>query len=111
MGALHDTTANKPRIAVTPAAAMLDERVAIRLTGCAPGQRVTVRARMRDDADQLWQSHATFSVDGGGAVDFARQAPLAGSYAAVDAMGLFWSMQTDGPLPCIVDASALTVAL
>ena len=60
-----------------------------------PGQQVTVRAQMQDDTGRHWQSHAIFVADERGEVDVATQRPLAGTYADIDAMGLFWSMRLD----------------
>ncbi len=79
-------------ISVTPAVALVDTPVAITLAGFAPGEDVTLRARTRDDDGREWASFATFRADGAGAVDLTSQPPLAGSYAAADAMGPFWSM-------------------
>ena len=45
-----------PAITITPNPALSDEPVYIRLPGCAPGQRVTLRAEMADDAGQRWRS-------------------------------------------------------
>ena len=91
----RDGTNARPRLEVVQAQPLIDEPVQIRLTGLVPGQQVTVRARMQDDTGRLWASHATFNADGRGAVDVATQRPLAGTYAAIDAMGLFWSMRVD----------------
>jgi dienelactone hydrolase len=71
---------------------LLDEPLAIQLYGFAPGERVTVRASMRDDLDRRWSSAATFVADEAGHVDLATQAPIAGDYTGVDARGLCWSM-------------------
>jgi dienelactone hydrolase len=71
---------------------MVDERLEIQLTGLDPGQHVTLRASQTDDLQRTWRAHATFVADSGGEVDVARQAPVSGTYADVDAMGLVWSM-------------------
>jgi dienelactone hydrolase len=42
-----------------------------------------------------WSSSATFLSDRAGRIDLTRMAPIAGSYAGVDGMGLFWSAQRD----------------
>ena len=56
--------ASSPLLTVEPASALLDEPVAIRLTGLAPRQVVTVTAAMTDHFDRRWQSEATFTADG-----------------------------------------------
>ncbi len=81
-----------PSITGVPATALIDERVEIGLTGVRPHGAVTIRAQMRDDDNRSWRSHATFRADAQGGVAVAAQAPLAGTYTDVDAMGLFWSM-------------------
>ncbi len=70
--------------------AVIDERLTIRVRGLEPGRPVTVCASvaMRDRC--LW-SHASFVARPDGTVDLSTDAPVAGGYAGVDAMGLFWS--------------------
>src|SRR5689334_537266 len=82
-----------PAISITPDPALSDEPVRIHLSGFRPGQRVTLRAEMADDAGQRWRSWAEFAANEAGDVDVATAAPLAGSYSSVDAMGFFWSME------------------
>ena len=69
-----------PLLTVEPASALLDESVAIRLTGLAPGASVTLMATMTDHVDRRWQSAATFTADSGGVVDVPTRAPITGSY-------------------------------
>ncbi|MBI4279728.1 MAG: acyl-CoA thioesterase/BAAT N-terminal domain-containing protein [Armatimonadetes bacterium] len=104
------------RMDAEPRKALADEKVHIKLTGLAPGQRVTVRARARDHAGQVWESNAAFAADGGGNVDVSAQAPIGGTYGAVDATGLFWSMvpQVEGKDPApfaLTSVTPITVAL
>lgn len=85
-----------PAIIISPAAALTDEPVNIRVSGFTPGQQITVRARTNgDDLGRLWQSHAVFPVSENGTVDLATQPPLAGTYQEADPMGLFWTMELD----------------
>ncbi len=79
-------------LTVDPARAMDDEVVSIRAAGLAPGERVAIRAELTDGAGRRWASQAEFVADPEGAVDAAKQAPAAGSYKDVSAMGLVWSM-------------------
>lgn len=84
-----------PMIIITPEPALSDQMVHMQLVGCAPGQRVTLRAKMDDDAGQRWRSWADCVADATGVVDLATAAPLAGTYSGADAMGFLWSMERD----------------
>lgn len=79
-------------IKVEPVSALIDEVVSIQLSGLAPGQNVTVRARTRFHTSHVWESYATFMADKNGSVDVSAQQPLTGTYETADPMGLFWSM-------------------
>lgn len=78
---------------VTPLEALVDEQVAIRLSGLLPGQTATLWMRTRDAKEDVWASSASFVADDRGEIDLVTQQPVAGSYHKVDPMGLFWSMQ------------------
>ncbi|HZO73243.1 MAG TPA: acyl-CoA thioesterase/bile acid-CoA:amino acid N-acyltransferase family protein [Ktedonobacteraceae bacterium] len=78
---------------VTPLEALVDEQVAIRLSGLLPGQTATLWMRTRDGQEDVWVSSASFVADDHGEIDLTTQQPVAGSYHKVDPMGLFWSMQ------------------
>ena len=80
---------------VVPARVMADEAAAIRVTGVEPNQRVTIRAELTDGGGQAWASQADFAADAQGTVDASKQAPVAGSYKEVSAMGLIWSMMPE----------------
>jgi dienelactone hydrolase len=82
-------------LTATPVAGLLDEPVAVRLSGAGPGQRVTVRARIDDGRRGRWTSHAVLEADARGTIDLATAAPGAGSYAGADPSGLFWSLAAD----------------
>lgn len=77
---------------VVPARAMADEAATIRIAGLDPNERIAIRAELTDGSGQLWASQADFAADAQGAVDASKQAPVAGSYKEVSAMGLIWSM-------------------
>ena len=81
-----------PYIKIYPESALVDEVVKIQVLDLQPGQIITLRASMNDDADLKWESYATFVADNEGVIDVASQAPLSGTYDAVDPMGLIWSM-------------------
>src|SRR5579859_523458 len=82
----------QPRIEITPATALVDEKVAICLEGFAPHQRVTLHVRVNDAKGTEWSSHAAFEVDAQGTLDLSKQSPLSGTYTSADPMGLFWSI-------------------
>lgn len=73
-----------------PASCLVDETIAIRVLDLRPGARVTLKLWSRF-GDAVLLSSATFIADTDGAVDLSAHAPCFGSYAGVDAMGLFWS--------------------
>ncbi|MGE5704164.1 MAG: acyl-CoA thioesterase/bile acid-CoA:amino acid N-acyltransferase family protein [Clostridia bacterium] len=83
-----------PTINIYPHEIMIDQEVAITISGLRPSQLVTVRAK---DSGMLGgefeaESYATFQADSSGSIDIANQAPLSGTYDDIDAMGLLWSM-------------------
>src|SRR5690606_36272985 len=78
-------------LSVTPADALIDEPRAIRVEGLSAGERITIASQTERAGGVIWRSQAEFDADAQGVVDLARQAPLAGSYQDVSAMGLLWS--------------------
>ena len=107
IGRAHHTRVAQFRIEIEPRDALVDEAVAFRVLGCPPGQPVAVRARMADYLGRAWESRATFRADARGCVDLGTTRPEAGSYDAVDAMGLFWSMAADAePAAALFDSPA-----
>src|SRR5215213_10830519 len=89
-----------PAISIQPSESLIDEPVSIRLSGFEPNQKVTIRATTVGaafpdliDTGIVRESQATFQTGANGEVDLEKQAPLSGSYATADGMGLFWSMK------------------
>ena len=85
-----------PRLVVSARRVMVDAPIGIAVIGVAPGALVGVRLSIVGGGQTLatgrvWASHAVFRADRGGRVDAATDAPVAGDYQGVDAMGLFWS--------------------
>jgi hypothetical protein len=97
-----------PRIVVDQPVALYDAPTAIALEGFVPGAPVTVNATFQIPGAGRWGSNATFVADGAGRVDLTRDAPAAGTYGGVSAMGLFWSA---APLPGEPPALAYSVTL
>ena len=87
------TASSGIRLTVVPSPVLVDGLLNVAVTGCRPGQRVTVRARMRDALDRPWESEAVFAAGPDGAVDVAKARPVGGSYDTADARGLLWSMR------------------
>ncbi len=85
-----------PAIHVSPATALMDQMVNTKITGLLPNQAIRIVATIQDLDGEAWKSEAEFVADKAGTVDLDKQAPVRGSYAGVDGMGLFWSMKTVG---------------
>ncbi|XP_072030525.1 acyl-coenzyme A amino acid N-acyltransferase 1-like [Amphiura filiformis] len=90
-------TTMAPRIKVTPASALVDDKVATVITGLEPGSTVTIRAQMQE-RKMRFESHAHYIADLDGKVDFNERPSVGGSYVGnnsaqrIEPMGLFWSM-------------------
>ena len=80
-------------IDVTPAHVSIDEAAAIQVSGCRPGERMTIRAELSDGDDGRWVSQSEFIADAHGTVDTSRDSPVAGSYKEASGMGPVWSMK------------------
>jgi len=78
---------------VAPDHVFVDESAVIRVEGLQPKERVSIQAGLVDGAGQPWASQADFTADAEGIIDVSKQAPIGGSYKAVSAMGLIWSMR------------------
>ena len=73
--------------------ALSGDVVDVKVTGLAPGSAVTLYARNFGSDSKWYESYATFTANGDGAVDVASAAPSAGTYEGADPDGLFWSGQ------------------
>lgn len=73
-----------------PAECLVDESLEIRVRGAGAGERVVLQLCSRFN-DLTLLSEATFEADASGVIDLRKDAPVSGSYAGVDGMGLFWS--------------------
>jgi fermentation-respiration switch protein FrsA (DUF1100 family) len=102
-----------PRLAlsVTPDDALIDVPRRIAVNGAPPGARVTLASRTERAGGAVWHAEATFVADAGGTVDASRDAPVAGSYAGVSAMGLVWSQVPDDGTSRDVFPSPVTAPL
>ena len=77
---------------VAPRTVAMDEAFTVRATGLRPGERVTIRASMRDSAQGIWMAEAAYEADARGEVDVARDPSVGGAYRGVDRMGLVTRM-------------------
>jgi pimeloyl-ACP methyl ester carboxylesterase len=80
---------------IKPAHPLMDERLAILVSGLPPQRPITITAKTRARDGLWWRSSAVFIADARGRIDLASQASVVGSYHGPDAMGLFWSMTPD----------------
>ncbi|XP_003785225.1 acyl-coenzyme A amino acid N-acyltransferase 2 [Otolemur garnettii] len=84
-----------PQLTATPASALADEPVHIRVTGLPPFQVVTLKASLKDDKGDLFQSKAFYRANEAGEVDLEQAPALGGDYVGVHPMGLFWSLKPE----------------
>jgi dienelactone hydrolase len=85
-------TRPEPVVAIRPSAPLIDERLAVRVSGLPANTKITIAAKTRARDGLVWHSAAEFVSDARGQIDLATKAPVSGSYHGADAMGLFWSM-------------------
>uniref|UniRef100_A0A8D1PYI0 Acyl-coenzyme A thioesterase 4-like n=1 Tax=Sus scrofa TaxID=9823 RepID=A0A8D1PYI0_PIG len=85
-----------------------DEPVRIAVRGLAPGQRVTLRASLRDEKGALFRAHARYCADADGQLDLARAPALGGSFVGLEPMGLFWALEPEKPLLRLVKRDVQT---
>ncbi len=78
-------------LSITPEDALIDRPRRIAVSGLAPGEEITLASRTVRGPGVVWRSAASFRADAQGLVDVQRDAPVAGSYGGVSAMGLLWS--------------------
>lgn len=82
-----------PELMIDPLDAPIDQMVHIKVVGLEPDENVKLMAHLIDESNQSWDSYAIFQADENGTIDLSSHAPLSGTYAEVDPMGLFWSME------------------
>jgi len=79
------------RLVIGPPEVLADEPVRLAVTGCAPGELVTVGASWAI-GDHQAQSEAQFLAPPDGVVEPARLASIGGSYSGVEPYGLWWAV-------------------
>lgn len=85
------------QLTATPASALSDEPVHIRATGLPPLQPVTLKASLKDEKGNLYQSKAFYQADEAGELDLQRDPSVGGDYVGIHPMGLFWSLKPERP--------------
>lgn len=79
------------RLAVTPAAALIDVPRVFTLEGFHPHSAVTLTLTSRQPDGEIWRSRNTYLADATGTVDVSGQAPESGGYGVADGQGPIWS--------------------
>ena len=102
---------SSPTLEITPEKGLVDQPVSIRVSGLEPGRSVTLRAMFEVEGPPRWESEATFEANAEGIVDPAVQAPRAGTYDGVEAMGLLWSMVEVGGTGARFDTKRLVFTI
>lgn len=98
-----------------PAAALYDDTVLVSVSGLNAGTLYSLRTEFVSRAGTVWRAEAQFRADEKGNIELASMAPVSGSYAGVDPIGLFWSMentkerQTDPSLFETDDQGVITI--
>jgi dienelactone hydrolase len=95
-------------ITVAPRDVLVDQPVAITVSGLRPRSTVTLTATTRSALGNVWKSTATFRADPKGRVIVSRSPSLAGSYRGRDGMGLFWSMRWGSHIDVAMAAPAVS---
>ncbi|KAF5917746.1 hypothetical protein HPG69_013583 [Diceros bicornis minor] len=85
------------QLTATPASALMDEPVHIRVTGLPPLQIVTLMASLKDEMGNVYRSKAFFKANEAGELDLEQDPACGGDYVGVHPMGLFWSMKSERP--------------
>ncbi|XP_003407608.2 acyl-coenzyme A amino acid N-acyltransferase 2-like [Loxodonta africana] len=83
------------QLTATPASALADEPVHIRVTGLPPFQMVTFKASLKDEKGNLFHSKAFYRANETGKVDLEQDPAFGGDYVGVHPMGLFWSLKPE----------------
>jgi dienelactone hydrolase len=75
---------------------LADEAVDFSVTGCRPGELVTVSARWRLGEQEV-RSEGRFEAPPTGIVEPGRLPSIGGSYAGIEPYGLWWSVEPEDP--------------
>ena len=89
---MEPNTATPPLVEIKPTVSMIDQKVAITVTGLTPGQNVTLRALLVSDNGNTFQSRAFYIADKLGCVLVKSEPSVGGDYTGIEPMGLMWAM-------------------
>ncbi|XP_010207322.2 acyl-coenzyme A thioesterase 1-like [Colius striatus] len=91
-------------VLLSPAArSLFDEPLAIAVQGLAPRQRVTLRASLRDETNELFEARARYQAGSDGELHLGRCPALpGGSFSGLEPMGLLWALQPQRPFRRLV---------
>ncbi|KAM9330048.1 acyl-coenzyme A amino acid N-acyltransferase 1-like [Gastrophryne carolinensis] len=78
---------------VSPEVALVDEPVRIQVSGLPPEELITLRAWLKDEKDQIFNSRAFYRSNDNGEVDLEQSPATGGDFYGVQPMGLFWSLK------------------
>ncbi|XP_011232180.1 acyl-coenzyme A amino acid N-acyltransferase 2 [Ailuropoda melanoleuca] len=81
------------QLTATPASALADEPVHIRVSGLSPLQLVTLMASLKDEKGNVYRSKAFYKANEVGELDLTQAPAFGGDYVGVHPMGLFWSLK------------------
>ncbi len=81
-----------PVIRAPEAPILVDKRFAISVEQLEPFQQCTLRAELRSEKNEIFESYGHYIADSSGAVDLEKDSSFGGTYVGSDCMGLFWSM-------------------
>ncbi|XP_056402460.1 acyl-coenzyme A thioesterase 6-like [Hyla sarda] len=84
---------------VSPGRCLYDEPLQLQVRGLSPGQDVSLRTALTDEAGELFTSVALYRADSGGELELSRSPALeGGSYTGVEPEGPLWSLEPQTPL-------------
>lgn len=83
------------QLTAVPASALVDEPVHIRAAGLPPLEMVMLKASLKDEKGNLFQSKAYYRANEAGELDLQQSPSLGGDYVGVHPMGLFWSLKPE----------------
>ncbi|KAG7477424.1 hypothetical protein MATL_G00069540 [Megalops atlanticus] len=94
MGTMRQRSCCSPAslLMAMPTRALMDEPIMLEARHLPPHYSITMRARMRSEEGDLWESLAHYHSDGRGVVNLSRDEAQGGSYTGREPMGLFWSL-------------------
>ncbi|KAM4049899.1 acyl-coenzyme A amino acid N-acyltransferase 1-like isoform 1-T2 [Anomaloglossus baeobatrachus] len=84
-------------LTVSPEISLVDEPVKIQAWGLPPDQIITLRAWVKDEKGQLFNSRAFYKTDMEGKVDLEKSTATGGDFHGVCPMGLFWALKPTTP--------------